>query len=55
MRMTLAQIVPNFEVLNTFLSAIGSDLNSKFDSSPNFSFLTKYKQLCYFSALMKSK
>ena len=30
-------LIPKFAVPNTFFSAIGSDLNSKFDSSPNFS------------------
>ena len=32
---------PNCEVFNTFFSTIGSDLNSKFDSSPNFSLIDK--------------
>ena len=32
---------PNCEVLNTFFSTIGSDSNSKFDSSPNFSLFDK--------------
>ena len=32
---------PNCEVLSTFFSTIGSDLNSKFDSNPNFSLIDK--------------
>ena len=32
---------PNCEVFNTFFSTIGSDLYSKFDSSPNFSLIDK--------------
>ena len=32
---------PNCEVLDTFFSTIGSDLNSKFDSSPIFSLIGK--------------
>ena len=32
---------PNCEVFNTFFSTIGSDLNSKFDSSPKFSLIDK--------------
>ena len=32
---------PNCEVLNTFFSTIGSDLNSKFESSPNFTLIDK--------------
>ena len=34
---------PNCEVLNTFFSTIGSDLNSKFDSSLNFSLIDKVR------------
>ena len=32
---------PNCEVLNTFFSTIGYDLNNKFDSSPNYSLFDK--------------
>ena len=35
------ELSPNCEVFNTFVSTIGSDLNSKFDSSLNFSLIDK--------------